>query len=269
MMDYINAVIFGIVQGLTEFLPVSSSGHLVILHKYVSLPINNELVFDVILHLSTILAVILFFRKDIVLLFNSWLKSFVGENDEQSKLAWYIILATIPAGIFGYFFDEYIEQKLRSIFVVIFMLIFVAIIFIIIEKLSPKNKSLKDINIKNALFIGFAQALALIPGTSRSGITIITGLGAGLKRREAIRFSFLLSIPVILGAFITKIPQVIAVDLGGEESIILLLSFTASFVSGILAIKYFLHFSKNFSLNIFAYYRILLAIVLLLFFYFG
>jgi len=262
-MNYINAIIFGIVQGVTEFLPVSSSGHLVILHKYISLPIGNELIFDVALHLSTILAVILFFRKDVAKLFVSWIRSLAGKHDEYSKLAWLIILGTIPAGLAGYMFDDLIEQEFRSVVIVAAMLVLVGLFFIYVEKIAKKSKELNNLGLKDALIIGFAQAGALIPGTSRSGITVLAGLWLGFKRHEALRFSFLLSIPVILGAFATKIPQVIAVNLSEVNISLLSLAFASSFISAILAIKYFLQFARKHSLNVFAYYRFILAILVL------
>jgi len=262
-MDYINGIIFGVIQGITEFLPISSSGHLVILHKFINLPIQDELVFDVFLHLATFLAVIWFFRKDVFLLLNSWIKSFSGKKDEFSKLAWFIILASIPAGLAGYFFENIIESKFRSLETVAFMLVFVGILFILLEKISKKTYNLDKLNWKKSLIIGIAQAVALIPGTSRSGITIIAGLGVGLKREQAIRFSFLMSAPIILGAAIKKIPQISWCSLSGSEISILFIAFFASFISGILVIKYFLKFAKNHSLNVFAYYRFILAIAII------
>ncbi|MCK4554620.1 undecaprenyl-diphosphate phosphatase, partial [Candidatus Parcubacteria bacterium] len=199
-MDYINAIIFGIIQGITEFLPISSSGHLVILHKFFNLPIKNELAFDVALHLATLLAVVWFFKNDIYNLLKSWFKSFTGHSDEFSKLSWLIILATIPAGLAGWYFEEMVEHTFRSINVVVVMLVIGGVLLLIVEKISRKTDDLKNLNWAKALIIGLAQAIALIPGTSRSGITIIAGLGAKLKRQAAIRFSFLMSVPIIFGA---------------------------------------------------------------------
>ena len=263
-MGYINAIIFGIVQGITEFLPISSSGHLVILHRFIDLPLQNEMAFDVVLHLATLLAVIFFFYSDIKRLLISWVKSFFGKCDEYSKISWLILLATIPAGIAGWRFEYIIENNLRSPLVVAVMLIAGGALFILFEKISRKTDNLKDLNWKKSLIIGFAQAIALIPGTSRSGITIIAGLGAGLKREAAIRFSFLLSAPIILGASIKKVPQIAEANLAINEFVILIIAFIASFVSGFFVIKYFLRFAKNNSLNVFAVYRFMLAIVIII-----
>lgn len=262
-MDYINAIIFGLIQGITEFLPISSSGHLVILHQFIDLPLQNKLAFDVVLHLATLLAIVWFFRKDIWMLLVSWLKSFSGQRDEFSKISWLIILATIPAGLAGLFLEDIIESVLRSPAVVVVMLIVVGILFIVLEKISRKTDELKNLNWRKVLIIGLAQAIALIPGTSRSGITIIAGLGAGLKREAAVRFSFLMSVPIIFGASIKKIPSVFSANLAGNELIILLIAFFAAYASGIIVIKYFLRFAKHHSLNIFAIYRFILAGVLI------
>jgi len=262
-MDYVVAIFFGIIQGLTEFLPVSSSGHLIILHEIFKLPIENEMAFDVVLHFATLLAVLFFFRKDIYHLIKSWFGSLFGRKDEYSRISWFIIIGTIPAALAGWFFDDIIENSLRSPFVVVAMLIIVGILFIIFEKFSKFVKEFKDMNWKNSIVIGLAQAIALVPGTSRSGITIIAGIGSGLKREVAIRFSFLLSIPIIFGAVIKKTPQIISDNLSVNDYSVLLIAFLSAFVSGILAIKYFLLFSKKHSLNVFAIYRFVLAGVII------
>lgn len=262
-MSYINAVIFGVVQGITEFLPVSSSGHLVILHKFLSIPVASELSFDIILHLATLIAVLYFFRRDIVLLIKGFLAGLAGQKTKEYHLSWFIIIATIPAAVLGYLFDDLVEQKLRSELVVAAMLIFIAIIFIIVEKIKTKPQNNKEITLKRAIIIGFAQVLALIPGTSRSGITIITGLGMDLKREEAVRFSFLLSIPIIAGAAVVKIPDLFSETLVISDFIILAIAFLSAIISGIFAIKFLVNFAKNNTFVSFAIYRIILAFILL------
>ncbi len=279
MMDYIYAVVFGVIQGITEFLPVSSSGHLIILHKFISLPVNNEMAFDVALHFATLLAVVWFFKGDIVKLFIAFAggaKRFLtGKTPNYSdsdylyeKLSWLLVLATIPAALAGVFWEDAIESSLRSPAVVAAMLVIVGALFIVFEKISRKTDGLNKLNWKNALIIGLAQAFALIPGSSRSGTTIIAGLGVGLKREATVRFSFLLSIPIIFGASIMKIPQIFSaggeVSFVGEEVSVLAIAFIASFVTGFLAIKYFLRFARSRSLNIFAYYRFALAALIII-----
>lgn len=254
-MDYINAIIFGIAQGLTEFLPVSSSGHLIILRQFLNIPIQNELSFDVILHFATLLAVSWYFRKDILDLARA-------SEPAKAKLRWLIILATIPAALAGFFLEEAIEYIFRDISVVIAMLAIIGVLFIVAEKISKKEKEIESLNWTKALTVGLAQALALVPGTSRSGITIIAGMFLGLKREEAIRFSFLLSIPIIAGASLAKAPQIMTTSLSSIELNILAISFLASLFSGFFTIKYFLKFAQNHSLVAFAYYRFALAVLL-------
>ena len=266
-MDYIYSAIFGIIQGITEFLPISSSGHLVILHKFITLPIRNELAFDVVLHLATLLAVLWFFRQEVKQLLKSWIRSFSGYNDQFSKISWLIILGTMPAALAGWLFDDFIEVVFRSPLIVAVMLALIGILFIVFEKISRFTKDLEKLTWRQVLLIGLAQAVALIPGTSRSGITIIAGLGAGLKRDAAVRFSFLLSIPVIAGAAIKKIPPAFNLNQSGEELAILIIAFIFSYLSGYLSIKYFLQFAKRHSLNIFAVYRFILAAVILFCFF--
>lgn len=268
-MSYVNAAIYGIVQGITEFLPISSSGHLLILHKFLKLPVTSEIAFDVILHAATLVAVIFYFRKKVLSISISWFKSLSGNSNEDSRIGWFLIIATVPAGLAGFFLEDLLENKLRSIYVVIIMLIIVGVLFIIMEKFSRKTGDYKDLNWKNVLFIGMAQAIALIPGTSRSGITTIAGLGVGLKREAAIRFSFLLSIPIIVGASIKKIPPVFSGGLAGNEIDLIIISFIFSLASGFLAIKFLIKYSRSHSLNIFAYYRFALAFLLLVVILYG
>ena len=267
-MIYLIAIFFGIIQGITEFLPISSSGHLILMHNFFDLPVSNEMAFDVALHLATLMSVILCFWKEIVLLTRSFILSLGGKKDEYSRTSWLIVLATIPAAVLGFLFDDLIESKLHgdwSMAVVAFMLIAVAILFLLVEKMPKKEGKFTSLNWRQSLLIGFAQAMALIPGTSRSGITIIAGLRSGLKREEALKFSFLMSIPIILGASVKKIPALFSAGIEANELIIVSLGFVSAFIAGILSIRYFLKFAKNNSLNIFAYYRIALALILILY----
>ena len=261
LIDYIKSITYGVVQGITEFLPVSSSGHLVLLHRLLPFNINDELVFDIFLHLATIIAVIVYFRKDIYQLIKSWIISLSGKSDKYSDLAWLIILATIPAGIVGYFFDGFIENNFRSMAVVVFMLIAIAILFFVSEKFSLKKKDVYDLNWITALIIGISQVLAFIPGTSRSGITIIAGLAVGLKRRSAASFSFLLSVPIILGANLKKIPSLSEINILSNDFLLLLIAFFSALIVGFFVIKYFLKYLEKRSLNIFAWYRIVLGVI--------
>jgi len=267
-MNYLYAIIFGITQGLTEFLPVSSSGHLVLLHELFNLPIINEMLFDVYLHLATLFAVIIFFKNDILKLIIGFFNNLDKEKrkiNPYSRLSLLIIASTVPAALAGYFLENSIIKFLRSAETVAIMLIFIGVLFIIIEKKSNQYKTIKEINLKSALTIGFAQTIALIPGTSRSGITIVAGLANNLKREEAIRFSFLLSIPIITGAAITKIPMILNVNISQTELSVLIVAFLSAFISGFLAIKYFIKFAERHTLKTFAYYRFVLAFIIIVF----
>lgn len=267
MINYLGAIIFGLVQGATEFLPISSSGHLILLHKIFPNVVMNELAFDTILHLATLFALIWFFKQDIYLLFKSWIKSLRGKSDNNSKIAWSIIIGILPALIVGYFFSNKIEEIFRSAVWVAIMLISVGLLFILFEKKYGRNiGNLSQMNFKKSFFIGIAQVLAFIPGTSRSGITIIAGLAAGLKREEAARFSFLLSAPLIAAAGLSQVNSLINNSFGSKELTIYILAFFSAVFSGYLSIKYFLFFTQKYSLNAFAYYRIALAILIILLF---
>ena len=260
-MDFLITIIYGIVQGITEFLPISSSGHLIILHKWLPLRIIDDLVFDVVLHLATVLAVVWFFRRDIKELIIAWFKSFGGKINDNARLSWLILLATVPAGLAGLLFENAITS-LRSTQIVIIMLVLVGFLFIVAEKYARKQKEFKNVNTKDAIFIGVAQVLSLIPGTSRSGITIIAGLMTGLKRQAALKFSFLMSVPIILGANLKKIPDLLKSGMNLDEGLLLMAAFMSAWFSGILVIKYFLKYARYRSLNIFAWYRFLLAAII-------
>src|SRR3989338_1107019 len=266
-MEIFYSIIAGVIQGLTEFLPISSSGHLVILHDFLKFDFIDNLAFDVILHLGTLVALILFFWQDILKYFLAFCQSFfrweINSNFEQ-RFAWYLILANIPAAIVGFFWEDLIGTVFRQTWIVASMLIVVGLILYLADRYLVGQNRLSQINFKNSLIIGLAQALVLIPGVSRSGITIIAGLSQKLNRETAARFSFLLSIPIIFAAGMKKI-----VDRAIERSsdfnyLVLFLGFLASAITGYFCIKYFLRFLQNYSLRIFAYYRIILGVVILL-----
>lgn len=272
-MNYFFSILAGIIQGLTEFLPISSSGHLVLFHEFFpdlglsasggKLP--DDLVFDVALHLGTLLALVWFFYKDIEKIFRGFFSSLANwnlANNFNQRLAWLIIIGTIPAVIAGYFFEDFISNNLRSSYLVALMFIIVAILFWLFEKYSVRQKDLQAMSKFDALLVGLAQLIALIPGVSRSGITIIAGLGRQLKREEAARFSFLLSVPVVFGAGLKKL---IGLErLAAGDFFILLLGFLASAITGYFSIKYLLKYLSRHSLNIFAWYRLIIGCLILI-----
>lgn len=262
-MDIIQAIIIGIVQGLTEFLPISSSAHLVFMHEITG--IAPSLAFDTMLHIGTLLAVVIYFRNDIVHMFKSFFSSMLDmprgqfskgiQEDQYKKLAWFVIIGTIPAGLAGVLFNDFFESLFSNIFAVGFFLIVTGFLLWGSERVSRRiivKKSLKQMNVKNTLIIGIAQAAAIAPGISRSGATISAGLFLGLERELAARFSFLLSIPAILGAALVQTKDISSVlDI---STMAVVAGFLAAAISGYLAIKVLLKLIKERNLLIFAYY---------------
>lgn len=268
-MEFIHAVVYGLVQGLTEFLPISSSGHLVILHSYFPIPVDNEIAFDVALHAATLLAVSWYFRRELRDLVFSATRLLTGRGGGASgRTGFFIILATIPAALAGYFGENYIEDNFRSVAIVAFMLALVGILIIAIERFAKKTKDLKNLTWRGSLLIGLAQALALIPGTSRSGITIVAGMALGLQRKAAVTFSFLLSVPIIAGASLKNFFTLFNSSLKAPELVLLGVAFISAALAGWLAIKYLLRFAEQHSLRGFGYYRLALAAILVILLYF-
>lgn len=260
-MSLLEALILGIVQGLTEFIPVSSSGHLVLLHNLLGVE-QSGLAFDVALHAGTLLALVIFFRKDLVKLVAS-----IFNGQAERKLAIILGAATVPAVVAGYFLNDLAETTFRSTRLVAMNLIIVALIMLLAERYYKKHHTkvkLENISPKQGLAIGVAQALAIVPGTSRSGITITTGLFAGLDRVAATRFSFLLGIPIMFGAIL----KIFALDSGASQvsaqPAIFTMGIAAAFLSGLWAIAFMLKYLAKHTLGIFAYYRIALGLLFLI-----
>lgn len=260
-MSILQAIILGIVQGLTEFIPVSSSGHLVLLHDVFGLA-EGGLTFDVALHVGTFLALVLFFMKDIRLLLIG-LFSKTGET----RLARMLILATIPAGVAGFFLQAAAETSLRSSRIVAFSLLIFGLVMLVAERYALKFKhktEIEKITPQQALLMGMAQAFAIIPGVSRSGSTITSGLFAGLDRVAATRFSFLLAIPITCGAVLKVLLSDAAFSQIDTQPGIFIAGITAAFLSGLFAIRFLLTYLAGHSLDAFAYYRIVLGLFILL-----
>jgi undecaprenyl-diphosphatase len=258
-MDIIQAIILGVVQGLTEFLPVSSSAHLVFMTDILGLPQN--VAFDTLLHLGTLVAVVAYFWKDLIKIISSFISSLIDifrgrfkkglEEKPFKKLSWLIIVGTIPAGIMGILLQKQFEALFTSIFYVGIFLIITGLLLWGAERVKPGEKDIKDISFKNALVIGVAQGIAIAPGISRSGATISAGLFSGLNRELAARFSFLLSIPAILGAALVQAKDITSFDTG---TAVLIAGFVSALIFGYLAIKLLLKIIKERTLMIFAYY---------------
>ena len=267
-MDSIYAIILGIVQGLTEFCPISSSGHLVIAHEILDFNFVDDLSFDVALHLGTLVSLVIFFWKDIVKFIVAFFRSFANWNlsgDINQRLAWFVAVGTVPAAVVGYFIADLAESVFRNLWLISALLIVGAGFFFIIERISKKNKELTELTWGGAIIVAFAQVLALVPGVSRSGSTIIAGMFLGLKRHVAARFSFLLSIPVVFGAGVKKMIDVSNIGLSSNEWVTVLIGFVSAAIVGYFAIAVLLRFLERRSLNIFGYYRLLLGVIIMIF----
>lgn len=267
-MNILQGIIIGIVQGLTEFLPVSSSAHLVFIQNI--LGVESSLAFDTFLHLGTLIAVLWFFRWDIIKMLKSWWLS-IGDilqgrfkegfyADPYKRLAWYVILATIPVGIVGVLFEDSVDALFSgALYVPAFFLFVTGTILYLSQRMASGNINLHNISKKEALWMGLGQACAILPGLSRSGTTIAAGLTIGLDKEFAAKFSFILSIPAIFGAFILQIK-----DIGSALDVNFLpifLGFIAAIIAGYMAIKWMLDLIQNKSLDIFAYYCWLVGII--------
>ncbi|MCW7754097.1 undecaprenyl-diphosphate phosphatase [Desulfobotulus sp. H1] len=265
-MGAAEIIFLSLIQGLTEFLPISSSAHLILPAALLGWE-DQGLAFDIAVHTGTLLAVIIYFQDDIRQLFHGWVNSFSGNMTTYGKMAWFLILATIPAGLAGLLAGGFIETTLRSAAVIAgTTLIFGALLWLA-DVRGQKKLAMEGMNLKQAMIIGLAQAVSLIPGTSRSGITITAGLMLGFDRKSAARFSFLLSIPII--TLITLYQGYKLVREPAIYDIAALLSGAAlSFVSALLCIHFFLKIIEKMGLLPFVLYRFALGIGLCLFLFF-
>jgi undecaprenyl-diphosphatase len=257
-MSWIQVVVLAIVQGLTEFLPISSSGHLVLVPSIFDWE-DQGLVFDIAVHFGSLTAVCIYFRTDISKLIGGGLAALGGDmSSGSSKLAIGIALATIPAAVAGLLFADWIETHFRSPAVVVTTLAAYGVLLAIADRFGAQNRDITTIRIRDAFVIGLAQALSLVPGTSRSGVTITAAMAMGLKRRDAARFSFLLSVPVILLATLYKGASMLL----GEVAIVWGTLSIAALISAIVAylsIEFFMRFVNAIGLVPFAIYRLILA----------
>ncbi len=273
-MSIIEAILLGIVQGLTEFLPISSTGHLTVVGKLMGLVSNEHpehwTSFIAVIQLGTLLAILIYFRTDLTKIFIDFIidnflkrKSFGGQS-ENSKMGWYIVLGSIPVVIIGLGFKDVIEGAFtKNLYVIGSSLIILGIILAFAEKSGKFKKNLKDVKWYDALIVGFAQSLALIPGSSRSGTTLTAGIFLGFKRETAARFSFLLSVPAILGSGLLQLYEAIEyIDYSGIVTLVI--ATIASAISGYLTIGFLLKFLKSNSTMVFVYYRIIVGGIILI-----
>ena len=265
-MDLLYAAILGAIQGLTEFLPVSSTAHLILIEKFFGLsPESFDLSFDASLHLGTLFALLIFFWRDIVKIIKNFLIVLQKKTIKtpEQRLPIVLFLATVPGAILGILLENKIETVFRSPTLIALTLVLFSFVLLYVDKTGKKSRQITQITSFDGLLIGLAQAVALIPGVSRSGITLATGIWRGFTREASIRFTFLLSIPIILGAggkqFVTT---VVSGQFVSEWQFFLVGMFFA-FLSGLLTIRFLLKYLQSHSLIVFVVYRIILGILVL------
>jgi undecaprenyl-diphosphatase len=263
--DLIRAAILGVVQGLTEFLPISSSAHLILVPKYLGWtnPFLDSNAFDVMLHMGTLVALLVYFWRDLIRILGAWLASIRDRSlagDPNRRLSWLLVISVVPAAILGAAFEGFFDQTFRDAvaWIGVFILVGAALLWLG-ERWGARVRDLSGLTVPDAVIIGLAQALALFPGTSRSGITIATGLFLGLEREAAARFSFLMAVPVIAGAGLWKARTLVGTGLQGAQVDLLLVGVVTSAVFGFIAIWFLLGYLRRNSTTIFIVYRLLLA----------
>ena len=264
-----QAIVMGIVQGLTEFLPVSSSGHLIIVPALLGWkdPFIDSLVFSVMLHMGTLLALLVYFRVELIRLILAWLASIRDRSfadDPERRLAWLLVASTIPAVIAGVLLNDLAEKTFRSPTLVAIMLVVGAVILWLAERLATRSRSMLSLDFGAAIGIGVAQALALVPGISRSGISISAGLYFGLDREAAARYSFLMATPIIAGAGLFEARKIVTGEAGVDVALgPLIAGMAAALIAGLVAIAGLLRFLRSNPTTIFVVYRLVLAAVVL------
>ena len=259
----------GIVQGLTEFLPISSTGHLRIVPAFVGWE-DPGAAFTAVTQLGTMAAVLLYFREDLTRIGRAWLRSARSPRDRSlrsgldARLGWYIVLGTIPIGIFGIAFKDQIETGARDLYLIGIALIVLGLVLLAAERVGKRDRSIEQITTRDGVAVGFAQALALVPGVSRSGATITAGLFLGLDRTSAARFSFLLSVPAVVLSGLLELGSIVSGEEGQHVGTgnLLLATFLA-FVSGYAAIAWMLRFLTSHSTVVFVVYRVALGALVL------
>jgi undecaprenyl-diphosphatase len=268
-MDLIEAIVLGAVQGITEFLPISSTGHLILVPWFLGWE-PQGLAFDVALHVGTLFALLWYFRAEWFAFAHAGIRWVQGHRREpDAHLAMFIVGATIPGGLAGLLGQDIVEIYLRSPLVVSITLIALALVLVIAEWTSRREKGLENVSWPDALIVGCAQALAIIPGVSRSGATITAALFRGMKRDAAARFSFLLSAPIIAGAAASQIFDLVSEGMTASELGSLAIGILTSAVVGYLAIAFLLRYLATHTTYAFIYYRIILGLVVLVAFFLG
>jgi undecaprenyl-diphosphatase len=265
-VSILEAIVLGIVQGLTEFLPISSTAHLRIVPAFAGWE-DPGAAFTAVTQLGTMAAVLLYFRHDLRRIAEAWLRSLRDREvrrELDARIGWYIVLGTIPIGIFGVIFKDQIETGARDLYLIAIALIVLGLVLGVAERVGTRERTLEQVTTKDGLVIGFAQALALVPGVSRSGATITAGLFMGLDRPSAARFSFLLSIPAVVLSGLLELGSILSGEEGETTSAAgLVIATVLAFASGYAAIALLLRFLANHSTMIFVVYRVILGVVVL------
>lgn len=255
-MEIYQALILGIVQGLTELLPISSSAHLTIIPWIFNWNIPEA--FDVALHFGTLLAIVLYFFKDWMELIKGGYKYVVKkEKTVQGRMFWYIVLATIPGGIVGYLLDHFLNGVLNRPIIIAIALIVMGIILYVVDKNAKSKVKYEEMTLKQTFLIGVSQALAFIPGVSRSGVTITTARAMGVTREAAAKYTFLLSTPIVFAATVLKFKDFVF-------NLPFIVGVVSSFIVGLLVIKFLLKYLQKGSFKAFAIYRVIAGIVIIL-----
>jgi undecaprenyl-diphosphatase len=267
-MTILQAIILGIIQGLTEFLPISSSAHLVLVPALLGwhIPEDFNFIFDVIVQMGTLIAVIIFFWKDIVGILTaviSGIRSKTPFADPKARLGWFVVLATIPAGIIGLLIKPLVESAFSSPTATALMLVLTAVILFVAERIGKQSRDLAALTWVDALWIGLGQALAIFPGISRSGSTIGTGLVRGLKREGAARFSFLMSIPIMIATGLLEVKDFFEMPELSSYLPALIAGVLAAGIVGYLAIRWLLGYLGKHSLYAFSIYCLVAALIVL------
>jgi undecaprenyl-diphosphatase len=265
-VSLVEAIVLGIVQGITEFLPISSTGHLRIVPAFLGWD-DPGAAFTAVTQLGTMAAVLLYFRVDLARIARAWWRSLrhrEARRELDARMGWYILLGTVPIGVFGLAFKDQIETGARDLYLIGVALIALGLVMLLAEKVGTRERAVEQITARDGVVVGLAQALALIPGVSRSGATITAGLFLGFDRTAAARFSFLLSVPAVVLSGLLELASILSGEEGGDVgAVALIVATVAAFGSGYWAIAFLLRYLTTHSIVIFVIYRVVLGVLVL------
>ena len=259
-MSILEAIVLGIVQGLTEFLPISSTAHLRVVPAFLGWE-DPGAAFTAVTQLGTMLAVVIYFRSDLLRIATTWFRSLRDpelRSELDARLGWYLIVATIPISILGLLFQQQIETGARNLYLIGAALIVLGLVLLLAERVGTRTRDLDQVRLRDGVAVGFAQAAALIPGVSRSGATITAGLFLGLKRETAARFSFLLSVPAVVLSGVFQLRELLEGP-GSPDLVPFAVATALAFVSGYVAIAFLLRFLVTHTTKVFVAYRVVLG----------